>query len=111
MPTATYQLFREAILQEKQVVCEYDGYPRELCPIIIGHKAGEERVFAYQVGGSASRPLPAGGDWKCLVLSRVKRAALGDGPWREGASHSKEQTCIPEIDLDINIDVRRRRGP
>ena len=46
MPSATYELFREAILGEKQVVCVYQGYHHELCPLIIGHTGGKERVLA-----------------------------------------------------------------
>ena len=41
MPSETYLLFREAILGEKQVVCIYQGYYRELCPVIIGHTRDE----------------------------------------------------------------------
>jgi hypothetical protein len=48
MPSATYQLFRNAILNEKQVTCFYN-------------------------------------------------------------SHKKEQACIDEVDLDINIHVRKLR--
>jgi hypothetical protein len=40
MPSATYQLFREAILSEKQITCDYQGYHRELCPI----RRSESRV-------------------------------------------------------------------
>jgi hypothetical protein len=36
MRSATYHLFRNAILAEKQVVCSYEGRHRELCPHIIG---------------------------------------------------------------------------
>jgi hypothetical protein len=109
MPSATYRLFREAILGEKQVTCLYDGYPREVCPLIIGHTNGEERVLAFQTAGRASKALPAGGDWKCLRLLKVRDAKMRDGPWQEGAGHRSEQSCIDEVDLDVNIHVRRRR--
>ena len=57
MPSATYTLFREAILREQQVVCSYDGRRRELCPHIIGtNRHGEEVVLAWQFGGSSSLP-------------------------------------------------------
>jgi hypothetical protein len=47
MPSATYALFRNAILAERQVICTYDGLPRELCPHIIGtNKDGKEAVLA-----------------------------------------------------------------
>jgi hypothetical protein len=52
MPSATYTLFRNAILAEQQVVCLYDGRSRELCPHIIGtNKSGEEVVLAWQFAG------------------------------------------------------------
>src|SRR5437870_6573443 len=66
MPRATYALFREAILAERQVVCSYDGRIRELCPHIIGtNKNGEEVVLAWQFAGESSGRLP---QWRCLKL-------------------------------------------
>ena len=51
MPSTTYSLFRNAILDEQQVVCIYDGRVRDLCPHIIGtNKRGEEVVLAWQFG-------------------------------------------------------------
>jgi hypothetical protein len=60
MPSATYTLFRNAILGEQQIVCLYDGRLRELCPHIIGtNKRGEEVVLAWQFGGESSGPAAA----------------------------------------------------
>jgi hypothetical protein len=110
MPSATYALFREAILHERRVACIYDGHPRELCPVILGPSKGEEKVLAYQVGGRPSRgAIAPAGAWKCLRLARVKFARLQDGPWREGQGHRAEQTCVDRIDLDINVHVRGAR--
>lgn len=107
MPSATYALFRNAILAEQQVVCSYDGRLRELCPHIIGlSKDGAEVVLAWQFAGQSSGPLP---QWRCLRLANVRDARARDGRWHEGGSHRKEQTCVSRIDLDINIDVRKRR--
>jgi len=104
---ATYVLFRTAILGEQQVVCSYDGRTRELCPHIIGlNKNGEEVVLAWQFAGQSSGRLP---QWRCLRLANVKNAVLRAGPWYEGGSHRSEQTCVSDIDLDINIHVRHRR--
>lgn len=107
MASHNYDLFRAAILGEKQVVCLYDGLKRELCPLIIGHKRGEERALVFQFGGQTSNGLPAGGEWKCLTLSKVTEAALRDGPWHEGGEHRAVQSCIDAVDLDVNIHVRR----
>ena len=37
MPSSTYLLFALAMAERKQIVCFYQGYRRELCPIILGH--------------------------------------------------------------------------
>jgi len=107
MPSATYALFREAILAERQVICSYDGRYRELCPHIIGrNRNGEEVVLAWQFAGESSGALP---QWRCLRLANVTNASLRKGRWHEGGSHRSEQTCVSDIDLDINIHVRKRR--
>ena len=107
MPSATYALFREAILAERQVICSYGGRMRELCPHIIGHnRNGEEVVLAWQFAGQSSGPLP---QWRCLRLVNVRNACSREGRWHEGGSHRSEQTCVSDIDLDINIHVRKRR--
>jgi len=107
MPSPTYTLFRNAILCERQVVCTYDGRPRELCPHIIGtDKHGEETVLAWQFAGESSGKLP---QWRCLKLANVRDARARDGRWHEGGSHKTEQVCVNKIDLDINIHVRKLR--
>jgi len=100
-------LFRKAILEEKQVVCVYEGRPRELCPHIIGtNRKGEEVVLAWQFAGESSGRLP---QWRCLRLAEVSNARLRDGRWHAGGSHRTTQTCVSEIDLDINVHVRKLR--
>jgi hypothetical protein len=107
MPSRTYTLFRNAILGAQQVVCLYDGRRRELCPHIIGtNKRGEEVVLAWQFAGESSGPLP---QWRCLKLSAVSNAHCRAGRWHEGRSHRATQTCVSDIDLDINVHVRRLR--
>ena len=58
MPSATYDLFRTAMLGEKAVACVYDGHPRVVCPVILGRTHGEEKVLAFQVGGTSRSGLP-----------------------------------------------------
>ena len=107
MPSATYKLFRNAILAEQQVICTYEGRHRELCPHIIGtNKNGEEVVLAWQFAGDSSGKLP---QWRCLRLASARNARTRNGRWHEGGSHKTEQHCVSQIDLDINIDVRKRR--
>ena len=107
MPSSTYALFRNAILKEQQVICLYEGRPRELCPHIIGiNKAGEEVVLAWQFGGTSSGKLP---QWRCLKLANVLKAHARDGRWHAGGSHKTTQSCVTDIDLDINVHVRKLR--
>jgi hypothetical protein len=107
MPSPIYNLFRNAILAEQQVVCSYDGRPRELCPHIIGtNKYGEEVVLAWQFAGESSSRLP---QWRCLKLAHVKDARARAGRRHEGGSHKTAQTCVTAIDLDINVHVRKLR--
>jgi hypothetical protein len=107
MPSATYTLFRNAILSEQQVICTYEGRHRELCPHIIGaNKSGEEVVLAWQFAGESSGKLP---QWRCLKLANVRNARARDGRWYEGGSHSTTQTCVSNIDLDISVHVRKLR--
>lgn len=107
MPSRTYTLFRKAILAEQQVTCVYEDRYRELCPHIIGtNKRGEEAVLAWQFAGESSGSLP---QWRCLKLANVSSVRARDGRWHEGGSHQMAQTCVSEIDLDINVHVRKLR--
>ena len=107
MPSATFTVFRNAILGEQQVVCSYDGRTRELCPHIIGtNRKGEEVALAWQFAGESSGKLP---QWRCLRLAYVRNAITRDGPWYEGGSHKATQSCVAEIDLDVNVHVRKVR--
>src|SRR5688572_23725721 len=86
----------------KQIICIYDGHPRELCPIILGHSQGEEKALTYQVGGKSKSGLPRVGDWRCLFLSKVSNAQLRSGPWLVGSSDTKAQGCVEIVDLDVS---------
>src|SRR6266513_2570589 len=80
VPNPTYELFRQAMAERKQIVCVYDGFPRELCPIILGHARGQEKALTYQFGGRSRSGLPPGGEWRCLWLSKVSTVELDVNP-------------------------------
>jgi hypothetical protein len=102
MPGVAYTLFERAMAERKQVLCTYDGYHRELCPIVLGHCQGEERALTFQFGGQSSNSLPLGGQWRCLRLLKVENVRLRDGPWHAGSSHNQPQGCVDSVDLDVN---------
>ena len=102
MTSSTYRLFAQAMADRKQIVCVYDGYPRELCPVVLGHAKGQEVALVYQFAGASKSGLPPGGQWKCLHLNKVSDAVLRDGRWHAGASHKRAQACVEIVDLDVN---------
>jgi hypothetical protein len=103
MPTTTYQLFRQAMAERKQIVCLYQGRRRELCPIILGLTEGQEKALTYQFGGDSSKPLRSPRErWRCLTLAEVSAVELRDGPWHSGGTHSAAQTCVAEVHYDVN---------
>jgi hypothetical protein len=100
--SAVYDLFARAMAERLQVLCLYDGYPRALCPIILGHSRGEEKALTYQFAGDSRKGLKRGGEWRCLWLLKVENAELREGPWYSGGSHSQPQGCVEVVDLDVN---------
>ena len=95
----TYDLFYEAMRNKKQIHCLYDGTPREICPVILGHSGKEEKALVYQFGGKTNSRLP---EWKCFSLSKVTEVKLRDGPWHVGDRHRQRQSCVKEVDVDVN---------
>jgi hypothetical protein len=102
MASPAYALFARAMRERKQVVCLYDGWRRELCPIILGHTDGAEKALTFQFGGETGSRLRPGGDWRCLFLDRVTGVELRDGPFHAGDRHQVRQSCVAEVDLDVN---------
>jgi hypothetical protein len=102
MTSSTYQLIVQAMTERKQVLCMYEGFARALCPIVLGHKQGRERLLAFQFAGGASKGLPPGGQWKCFDLAKMTETELRRGRWHAGTAHTQPQHCVDEVDLDIN---------
>ena len=99
-PTSeTYALIAKAMKTGKQVVCLYDGHPREVSPVLLGHTKSEEKALVFQFGGQSRSRLP---DWKCFFLAKVSEVQLRDGPLPGTSRHLKRQSCVVDVDLDIN---------
>jgi hypothetical protein len=102
LPSQTYNLIAQAMSERKQVLCVYDGYRREVCPIVLGHTKGVEKALVFQFAGESSSALPREGIWKCFDVSKMEAVKLRDGPWRAGTAHRQSQTCVESVDLDVN---------
>ncbi|MGK2939674.1 MAG: hypothetical protein ACSLFR_18035 [Solirubrobacteraceae bacterium] len=97
-----YSMVRDAIVSRQQIVATYSGHRREMCPHAIGTKGGRPQALFFQFGGSSSSGLPPGGEWRCLPLSGLSDVAAVEGDWHSGTSHSQSQTCIDDIDIEID---------
>jgi len=108
MPSATYALFRRAILDRKLIVCRYQGKRREVAPHVLGFKNRIEKALVFQFGGESNSTLPPGGEWRCFTLSEVEDARTMAGEWHTGSSHRAPQACIDLVDVDVNIPATLR---
>ena len=108
MPSATYSLFKRAILERKLITCVYQGKRREVAPHILGFKDKTEKALVYQFGGETNSTLPPGGEWRCLALDQVEAARTHDGEWRTGRTHRLTQQCIDIVDVDVNVPATLR---
>ena len=102
MPSSVYRKFADAMAARKQILCDYDGHPRELCAIILGHSKGQEKALTFQFGGRSRSGLPPRGEWRCLWLAKVTDVRLRDGAWHAGTRHTQPQGCVEEVDVDVN---------
>jgi predicted DNA-binding transcriptional regulator YafY len=109
-PSATFKLFHRAILERKQVTCTYSGHYREICPHVLGHKDGEEKLLAFQFAGKTSTKLPPAGEWRCFKVMDIRDAATRDGRWYSGSQHRSASKCVDEVYIDVNTDVPNQPG-
>jgi len=103
MPSV-YDLLYLAIKDRKQIIVEYDGYHREMCPHVLGWKGGVRHVLSFQFAGDSSQGLPPEGQWKCMDVDGLSGVVLRDGPWHTGTRKtSKPQSCVDLGRIDIQV--------
>ena len=78
MPSATYNLFRRAILQRKQILCTYQAFYRETCPYTLGYRHGQEKALVFQFAGESSQRLPPAGEWRCFSCATCSNCLYCD---------------------------------
>jgi hypothetical protein len=115
LSSQNYDLIARAIIEQLQVLCFYQGYPRAICPALLGHTNGEEYMLAFQFAGGSSKGLPRTGEWKCLKVAEMSNVEVRAGEWHAGSSHNERQQCVKIVDLDVNplspYQPRRRVPP
>jgi hypothetical protein len=108
--SAAFGLLSESILKRTPVTLNYNGVRREVCPHILGHTNGHERVLVFQFAGVTRSRLPAGGEWRCLRLEEISDIELRNGDWRGGKYHRAVQRCVDQVYLDVNEAVPNQPG-
>jgi hypothetical protein len=100
-----YDLLRHAAVRRQPVAAFYDGLPRLLCPHVGGRKSGRLHLFFYQFGGSSTSgllQLPEGvGGWRCFAVEKLSQVELHGDTWHT-EPRSQRQTCIDEVDFDVD---------
>jgi len=105
MSSYEYDVVRNAILNKQQVVASYQGHIREMCPHVIGTKSGREQALFYQFGGSSSSgPIVPGSmkNWRCIPIDGLTGISAQNGEWHSGVNHSRPQTCVDDIDVEVD---------
>jgi hypothetical protein len=93
---------KQALLDRELVSAAYKGYRREMCPHVIGWKAGREHALFFQVGGESSKGLLPDGAWRCLDISELTDVEILDGEFRTGPGYyDNPQRCVDKIDAQI----------
>jgi hypothetical protein len=97
---------RAAIIHRRPIAALYRGHRRLLCPHLLGwNKHRRLQVLCYQYGGdskSGLKPADASDNWRCLAVENLNQVQLLDGPWHTAENHSRPQTCIEEVELDVD---------
>ena len=101
-----YNLLKQAIIKKQQVIATYNGYYREMCPHALGTKNGREQCLFYQFGGQSSSGLIIPGsekNWRCIPVSGLENVSVRNGEWHTAYDHSKKQTCIDHVDVEVRL--------
>jgi len=92
---------KTAIENKLQVVAIAGGHLREFCPHAIGWKRGVHHVMTFQFAGTSDSGLPPGGQWRCFDVAKLSNVRLRHGEWHTGSRHTRPQTCVDQIELEI----------
>jgi hypothetical protein len=103
---STYELLKQAIVNKQQVIASYNGYLREMCPHAIGTKKGRIHCLFYQFGGDSSKgPIvtDSPNNWRCIPIEGLSNITVREGTWHSGGHHSRPNTCIDSVDIEVSF--------
>jgi hypothetical protein len=101
-----YAIIRRAIIERDTLVAGYHGLTRELCPHIIGTKAGRAQALLYQFAGESRSGLKPDGspdNWRCVRVDELSDVSIrnSEGVWHSASNYSDMQACVDKIDVKI----------
>lgn len=99
-----YDLIAKAIKEKLQVTAYYQGFYREMCPHALGSKKGRKQALFYQFGGESSKGSVTPGstfNWRCIPIDGLTEVTLQSGQWYTAENHSQAQTCVDQIDIEV----------
>lgn len=102
MPSMTYNLVRQAIVNRQSVSAMFGDHQRDLTPHVIGlNKSGGEQALFFQFGGGSTSGLPPEGEWRCMPLDKLSNVRVRpDAGWHVGATdNTREQSCVVTVHL------------
>jgi hypothetical protein len=97
----TYGTLYAAIQTKQLISAMYQGLIREMAPHALGTKNGKPQCLFFQFAGESKTGLPPGGMWRCIPLDGLQIANVYAGPWHTGTDHSRPQTCVGEIAIEV----------
>jgi hypothetical protein len=100
--SGSYEVIRDAIVNKRQIVATYGGYEREMCPHGIGTRNGRAQAIFFQFAGGSSQGLPSGGQWRCLAIEDLSKISTREGAWKTSSNYRQPNTCIDEIDVEVD---------
>lgn len=105
MSSNLYDEVRSAIENTQQVIATYGGHRREMCPHAIGLGPSGNEQALFQFAGTSSKGdaalLPDEDRWRCLSIDGLTDVEIRDGDWHSAGNHSMPNTCIAELDLEV----------
>ena len=99
-----YDLIAKAIKEKLQVTAYYQGFYREMCPHALGSKKGRKQALFYQFGGESSKGTVTPGstfNWRCIPIDGLTEVTLQSGQSYTAENHSQAQTCVDQIDIEV----------
>ena len=95
---------RHAITHKQPISATYRGKHRILCPHVVGRKNGVLNVLSYQSGGESTSglsPNPAD-NWRCMRVSELRTVVSSYTEWKTAPNHTRPQTCVDDVDTEVD---------